>query len=311
MGGCFFFIIFTVIVISVISNVVQTAKKQGGQLDSFLSGGGSLFQVQSASTTISDDSFTPPVKQPINWHILKLNLTKEQMAECFNLAAFRSGVKKKDFPKHVYLDKLRKYFSDAQLRDMIDLEFFEEYQRKETSQPSVLVPKLQGLACKTETGRIQPSLSSTRPKLQALACKTESGIPARRKDTLLPPSRNLEAPVREEVVEEFVSESIDQESVLDHVRSEEEILNIAKSLNLEDQECFFLEKISKRFSISENMELAMVLRNISSHGASPVDGDNPVSGIIWSEVLRRPNPRTRMNRLMPQKKNQGVEFRKI
>jgi len=53
-----------------------------------------------------------------------MNMTKDQINECFDMDTLRRGVKKQNLPQYVHLDKLRQYFSDAQLRDFIDLDFF-------------------------------------------------------------------------------------------------------------------------------------------------------------------------------------------
>jgi hypothetical protein len=288
MEGCFSFFTFAIIVIVVISNVIQTAKKQGAQSGNILGSVGNLLQTSTEASPTAK-----PVRTPINWHIVKLNLSKEQMAECFDLAAFKSGVKKKDFPKYVYLDKLRKYFSDAQLQDMIDMDFFRENEEK--SQPVFSTPesRLKGLTCKTESG----ALEKARKDRNVYTPK-------------FPDTSFSEAPVREVVFEKVSSDSSDSDSVMEHINSEEEIAGIAEMFNLEPHECMFLERIAKRFTTAENRDLAMVLRDIAANSSCGNSADDPVSGIIWSEILNRPDPSTRMKQRFPQYNRRNIEFQK-
>lgn len=68
---------------------------------------------------------------PVNWELIKLNLTPEQIMECFNVEALSSGnVKIEDLLNYVNIGRLKEIFSEPQLRDMIDLDFFEAKKRE-------------------------------------------------------------------------------------------------------------------------------------------------------------------------------------
>ncbi|MCL5773155.1 MAG: hypothetical protein M1536_02085 [Firmicutes bacterium] len=71
---------------------------------------------------------------PVNWDLIKLNLNPGQIKECFNVEALNSGnVKIEDLPNYVNIERLKEIFSEPQLRDMIDLDFFEAKEKKKAA----------------------------------------------------------------------------------------------------------------------------------------------------------------------------------
>jgi len=145
-GGIFLFLLVVVIVINIIASITKSAKRLSevekkpiifGEMHG--TGSTSNLGVKRISEVedlvASSGAYTSKrtkkrksKKVPINWYLIKVNLTKKQMEECFDMKALAQGVKKKDLPKYVHLDKLRQYFTEAQLRNMLDLDFFEKAQ---------------------------------------------------------------------------------------------------------------------------------------------------------------------------------------
>jgi hypothetical protein len=296
MEGCFTFFILIVVAITVLSNVTKNPGNQGQKTGNFLQNIENILQTSTQTSTAGSTGVSPAptvAGSPVNWHIIKMNMSREQMAECFDLAAFKSGVKKKDFPKYVYLDKLRKYFTDAQLQDMIDLDLFLKYEEENKRVASTQESRLQGLTCKTESGALQ----AAKRERQVFSPKvSEPAV--------------MEPPVREVVFESVDSKTSKGDSLVEHLRSEEEISRLAERYNLKPHESLFLERMSKRFTTAENKELAMVLRDVADNCSSGDAANDPVSGIIWSEILKRPDPADRMRRIFPQFNNQNVDFQK-
>ncbi len=140
-GPCFMLVVIIIIIVSVLSKGKKggpdlmggpgvTGKPLGNELQDLKNAFGGLAGTSGTSQFGSTGgAYVPPVKPqkpPINWNMIKLNMTKEQIRYCFDLNALNRGVKKEELPKYVYLDRLRKHFSEPQLQDMLDMDFFEK-----------------------------------------------------------------------------------------------------------------------------------------------------------------------------------------
>ena len=218
-GGCMFFIFFIVIIISVISNVKKTTKGLGGG-----SIGGTLLDIEKSLTqtgTQFSGTGTPgsigakylKKRPPINWRLIRMNMTKEQINECFDMQELRQGVKKEDLPKFVHLEKLKQYFSEAQLQDFIDLSFFENAGRVDDE-------AFRGKSVLTPLGQEMKTLSE---KASELPASRPDGAPAKRRAAERAKQRAIDRSEegfgREEVTEgtsrEMVSEGTKREQVSD------------------------------------------------------------------------------------------------
>ncbi|MCE1248219.1 MAG: hypothetical protein LWY06_16385 [Firmicutes bacterium] len=132
--GFFFFIFMLIIIVSVVSSVFKSAQNVGGsQGATDLSNALNELKQEQAKKATGTTYSTPysypqaEVKRPpINWNMIRLNMSKEQINECFDMQALAKGVKKDDLYKYVKIDKLRSLFPDVQLRDMVDMDFFEK-----------------------------------------------------------------------------------------------------------------------------------------------------------------------------------------
>lgn len=207
-GGCMFFIFVIIIIVSIISNI----KKTTGGLDGG-SIGGTLLDIEKTLTqsggqltgTGAPGSIGSQYLQkrpPINWKLIRMNMTKEQINECFDMQELRQGVKKEDLPKYVHLERLKQYFSDAQLQDFIDPAFFENAGRVEIEsfhKKSVLTP----------LGQDMKTLSQ---KASELTASMPDAAPAQRRAaerakqrTISQPQRNLH---KVEVSDDFHREEI-------------------------------------------------------------------------------------------------------
>jgi len=211
--SCAGIIPFLVIFVVIIINVLSSAQKSGQP-----KGGGTLFDALSGTTGMTGSTGTSggfdlggsspystpiaPVKKsrpPINWNIIRLNMTQDQIAECFDMTALSRGVKKADLPQYVNLRKLRSYFSDAQLADMIDLDFFD-------AKPGVTeTASLSGTRQKSKLLSHQPTISSELPHLKHIQTTVAPTI-----HPIKPKLKNL---VEEETAPRF-SEDVPRETVV-------------------------------------------------------------------------------------------------
>lgn len=157
---CFLFIFFIVVIVQIINAVAKSAKNSGTfNLESLSSEiqrniAPSLMQTQQDTEFGMRRAGEPVNRPPIYWNLIRLNLTKDQIRECFDMEALSKGVKKEELYKYVYLDRLRNYFTDPQLADMIDLQFFEKSTEvDESAGENILTAAhftpLQGMSSKT------------------------------------------------------------------------------------------------------------------------------------------------------------------
>ncbi|MCD4786346.1 MAG: hypothetical protein K8T10_21185 [Candidatus Eremiobacteraeota bacterium] len=229
--GPFFviFIIIIVVVINVVSNM-QKMNKTGGSSGNILGNFGEALKKMGDTTTwqggVSSgmiNSQSPTLlrqkkRPPINWNLIKLNMTPERIRECFDMDALKSGVKKEDLPKYVHTDRLRNYFSEPQLRDMIDLDFFEKGHKKleEFVPISQSIGSLAPIAThkKPESARPKPAIHWEVVK-ERMPFKTsfESGVTESISDSF----------ARESVSDKFetekVSEKMHREDMFDYSRA--------------------------------------------------------------------------------------------
>lgn len=273
---CFPLLIFIIIAIAIVSNFVQTVKKSSG------SGGGSLFtgttgyqqaQLSKLQDALKDagggTSFTQQgaggyapttrarKKPPINWNLIKLNMTREQIRECFDMDALSRGVKKKDLPQYVNLDKLRNYFTRPQLMDLIDLEFFEEA----ASKKNVLEFKLKGLS------KREPEPTSQ--QLPSLFEKFE------------------QEKVAEQETAERLSERFEPEKVEERVKEERKIEKVLEAFHATPQEDPLFGRVIDKLDLKDKKILTRKIQEVASGaGPSAAEGDI-VNGIIWGEILKR------------------------
>lgn len=170
-GGCMFFIFFIVIIVSIISNAKKTTNGLGGgsiggtllDIEKSLTQTGSQFTGTGTATPGSIGSQYLKKRDPINWRLIRMNMTKEQINECFDMKELRQGVKKENLPQFVHLERLKQYFSDAQLQDFVDLAFFENAGRAEDESfhgKSVLTPLGQDMQTLSQKASV---LSASRP----------------------------------------------------------------------------------------------------------------------------------------------------
>lgn len=220
-GGCIFFIFFIVIIISVISNANKATKGLGGgsiggtllDIEKSLTQTGSQFTGTGTTAPGSLGSQYLSKRPPINWRLIRMNMTKEQINECFDMQELRQGVKKEDLPKYVHLERLRQYFSDAQLQDFIDLAFFENAGKLEEE-------AFQGKSVLTPLGQEMKTLSQKASELPASMPDT---APAQRRAEKRAKQQAISQPkvelhketIVEEVSREFITEGAERETVSD------------------------------------------------------------------------------------------------
>ncbi|MFP4497226.1 MAG: hypothetical protein ACLFQV_03350 [Vulcanimicrobiota bacterium] len=266
-GFMFMMIVFGVIVFSVLKNSQKLTDMSGGKgatpdqmLGNFLSSSmGIKQQGQSSNGLVTGNPYSLPVRKgpPINWRLIKMNMTKDQMQKCFDLDKLRQGVKKRELYKYVHLDRLKNYFSEAQLRDMIDLEFFEKSQEKSEPKP------LGGLNKSFEASIQEKSFESFFREDTGTELVSEQA-----NDTV------ADEKVEEKVPDETVEEKVPDETVdfVKLIRNEDSFFgDIAESLPREKQ-LELLSKVKQKTSKTRQVKLG---------GA--------VNGIIWSEILKRKN----------------------
>ncbi len=220
-GGCMFFIFFIVIIISVISNANKATKGLGGgsiggtllDIEKTLTQSGSQFTGTTTTTPGAIGSQYLKKRPPINWRLIRMNMTKEQINECFDMQELRQGVKKEDLPKFVHMERLKQYFSDAQLQDFIDLQFFENAGKVEEE-------SFRGKSVLTPLGQEMKTLSQ---KASELPASMPDKAPAQRRAAERAKQRAIdrsEEGFRKEVVtedtsREVISEGIKRETVSD------------------------------------------------------------------------------------------------
>jgi len=269
--GPFFiiFIIIVVVIINVVTNMQKMNKSGGGsilgdfnealkQMGDTTTGqaghsrrqGGS--QYHPGAATILHKKKRPP----INWNLIRLNLTPERIRECFDMDALRAGVKKEDLPKYVYLDKLRNYYTEPQLRDMLDLDFFEEGEKKFQE----FVPRSQTAG----------SLSST------LKQEKVKPVPSPKLPQRVPKSRYVID--REVVKEKALFESAYETGVLE---STSDSFAREKAADLLEK-----EKVSESMFMGDAFDYGTA---VSDYTTAPVfSGEEIRKAMIWKEILSEP-----------------------
>ena len=271
-GGCMFFIFLIIIVVSIVSSA-KKSKLTGG------SGGGSLLDLQNAlkdanfqsaltgGTRPQGTSYRKRRRPPINWRLIKMNMTKEQINECFDMAELRKGVKKEQLPNHVHLDRLKQYFSTAQLQDFIDLEFFEGAGETVDNfkRVSTLTPLGQKMRTSEEATRPQPKKAE--PAVKPVRTKTRKKATRRAAEQL---QREV---VNEGTSFESVSESMEREAASDRFGRED----AADRFNRE--------------SVNETMYRESHINAVSRIAKIAEQGEGPIAirnAIIWKEILSPP-----------------------
>ncbi len=270
-GGIFLFIIVVIIVVNIIASITKSAK-QLSEVEKKPIIFGKMHGIDSTSNLsikrlsevedliASSGAYTSKrtkksrsKKVPINWYLIKVNLTKEQIEECFDMKALAQGVKKKDLPKYVHLDKLRQYFTEAQLRNMLDLDFFEKAQaqlKTELKPPSKLIPKLTGLSKKVTTTE---------------KVRTER--------------------VSEIVPKEIVTEKVKEETVAEIVKEERALEKVLEGLGTTFEEDPLFHRTLQKINIEDRKVIVRKMQELQAKGRVSVDLENVVQGIIWSEIL--------------------------
>lgn len=290
-GSIFLFIVIVSIVVHFLNSVSKATRggAGGGSLfgggttgsnvfsqfeQSFKSGqftGGTPFKPSPLSPQdFAALSTIPKKRPPINWNVVKLNLTKDQIQECFDMAALSKGVRKEDLPRYVYLDRLRKYFSDAQLADMIDVAFFDS-----------------GAA---RAARTMPGVSA---KLGAITT-TIAGQKKSFLDKLIPEKlAGLGGVAPEGVFEEKVAEPVDS-TVVDEERRARELMDeqlVIEEINRIAHADPVFSSIIMKLDPAERKNLSLSLKNlVDTTSSSKAQVGGVINGIIWSEILKRRTP---------------------
>jgi len=282
-GGCMFFIFFIIIIISVISNVKKTTTGLGGgsiggtllDIEKSLNQTGSQFTGMGtgtgAATPGSLGSQYLAKRPPINWRLIRMNMTKEQINECFDMQELRQGVKKEDLPKYVHLERLRQYFSDAQLQDFIDLAFFDNAGRLEEE-------SFQGKSVLTPLGQEMKTLSQ---KASELPVSMPDKVPAQRRAAERAKQKAISQPkvelhkesIAEEVSREFISEEAERETASDHFEDARPIDRFAHDAVCEGMDRESAVQRRERIPVLTDHEMNReAIRN----------------AIIWKEILTPP-----------------------
>lgn len=221
-------------------------------------------------------------KPPINWNMIKLNLTKSQIKECFDMQALQRGVKKEELPKYVNLDKLKQYFSEAQMRDMIDLDLF-------TGAAAASAAATTSAAASMDAQRAARQ-AKRRKKRKSFADKARAYERVQEERSL----RREEFTVgirHEREAEAFIDEGAHQKTV-EEIFEEERVIEEIRKL-AQDNPIF--NKIIKKLNPMERKVLAISLKDIAESTAGPTisagtSENEVVNGIIWSEILTPVTP---------------------
>lgn len=276
-GPFFFFIVFIVVIAQVVGAITKAAKQSGGQsglgslldpdrlasLNNQLASGTAEPGLQSPRAEAPPDRYASK-KPPVNWRVVRLNMTKEQINECFDMPALRKGIRKDELPNYVKLDKLRSYFSEPQLRDMLDMDFFD--QKTEDSfhyQESLLTP-------------LSPLSGQKAAPVKPEAPEPKAGPVSRKAKPLLQPAL---APLDRETVAEFTQRESAFETSL--------VESVGESLNREKTVDAF-----SRDAVSESMFRGQTIAHYTPDVLTPAPAAAGMSdmqqAVIWKEILDRP-----------------------
>lgn len=166
LNGIFPFIIAAIFIWRVVSIIAKTARSGPPQ------------------TLPLDVPLPKSAKQlssPINWSLIRENLEPEEIRECFNTEALSRGVPVADLPKYVNLNKLRTYFTEEDLADLIDLDLFAQSEDLKKIDPETLVSRLAQPSIhvqfqQEEEPRSKPRKTIDPLKLGDLEINLQSGI---------------------------------------------------------------------------------------------------------------------------------------
>jgi hypothetical protein len=225
-----------------------------------------------------------PSRPPIDWNMIKLNLSKEQIKECFDMEALAKGVKKEDLHNYVFIDRLRNHFSEPQLQDMIDMEFFTRADRAKAAAVTALgASSLPGLGKKTTGSRLTDKPMAIQGKVAEIASIKSAG-----QDRIAEISsikRIGEEFAEERVVEEFPGAEQSDDARARAIAEEERIVDEIQTMVHNDP---IFSEIMMKLSPEKRKMLAYSLKDIADRASKTAPPRSDVlNGIIWSEILKR------------------------
>ncbi len=131
------------IIIFVISRVISAVSKAASSSSGETAAAEKVHRLVSDLTTrlsttqpapiVETVRITPPSPgstKLVDWDLIRENMEPEEIRACFDVDALSRGVRTEDLPKYVRIDRLRRLFSDDQLSEMLNLDFFLGAQKK-------------------------------------------------------------------------------------------------------------------------------------------------------------------------------------
>jgi hypothetical protein len=206
-------------------------------------------------------------------------MTKEQIKECFDMDALSKGVKKEELYKYVNVDRMKNYFSEPQLADMMDMDFFQQ-STKAAATAAVAGGTVAGGVMSRLGGSLKKSYLRSEAQITSdrTAKPTVAGVPEFTK----------EAPVQEKVderVPQTFTAAAPAEKTVKELYDEEQVIEDIHELAHKDP---FIADILKRLDPHEKRAFHRSLQNVVSRASKPmVQKTDAINGIIWSEILKR------------------------